>query len=782
MPSMQGRFAGVGAAAVFAIMGMLSTVWQSVAAAASATADQLARQWVAEQGWQIGWDADADRLVVVHSVPLGAAADSPGFHDARIAAFEEAFAEARRSAAEFLDASVETRTTSVARMAEISGDPALARQLTGAAASGSGYVGSTSLSDFVRVAAEATLLGLSTAQTFAVSNERGGSVAVVIAWGPRFAAAIREFDQASIEGSESLSGWFDAIDDATLSRTWGIRWVSDDAGRMRPIGFGVARVRTGMEEFAVDQASTEAIGRLGRLQGERVMASRASERLAASREGSDMPEEFASASFLEAMIEANSSVEGLRLVEIGRRFIAEDPMSGQGLAVVAIAAAGASGGPGMGSGSRREIEGSARVPAGGDRGGCPPVEPRMQPFVRGVRASGTGRSESDAVAAALLDAIRREGAKVAGDARLSRRFEEAMETVDGEIRDKASAVTVSETTTSTFASGFVHSFEVVGRSSQGTLVEVEICANLVRFDPDDPRFGLPPTLAVLPWSAAPGSVEIDGRRASPGPLAQQLENSLQRTALRSNRFQVLDDRNAADLQRYRDEIVARAERGIVDEMELVKIGKALTADFVLTGEIERLALVDSTARTPSHRRVDLRVAAQLVNVADGRIVWEGSAQQVLGGRALALARAGRQEDNRPVEDPIEQQLDPVDLALLRASRTLQASLQDYIDSLPPRGEGGGGASTPAAAATIAVVRVASGRVTFESVPGLAVGDRYAVENPVEIVLGDGRKLEDVDRVAVVRVVEVGPQLSRAEVVEGDGTEIAAGRSRLVRVP
>jgi TolB-like protein len=322
----------------------------------------------------------------------------------------------------------------------------------------------------------------------------------------------------------------------------------------------------------------------------------------------------------------------------------------------------------------------------------------------------------------------------------------------------------------------------VGRSSQGGLFEVTICANLVRFDPDDPRFGLPPTLAVFPWASLSGSIEIDGRPASPRGFAQQLENAVQRTALQSNRFQVLDERNAADLQRYRNEIVARAERGMVDEMELVKIGKALTADFVLTGEIERLAIVDKTAPTPSHRRVDLRMTARLVNVADGRIVWEDSEQLVLDGRTLALARSGRQANNQPVEDASERTLDPADLALLRASRAMQSSLQSYLESLPRRGREASSPPEAPATTAIAVVRVASGRVTFESVPGLAVGDRYAIENPVEIVLGDGRKLEDVDRIAVVRIVEIGPQLSKAEVVEGDAKEIAAGRSRMVRIP
>jgi hypothetical protein len=652
------------------------------AADGSRAAERLARQWLSEQGWHVGWDADADRLVVLQAAAIAHPPASPTFDAARARAFEDAFAQARRAAVEFEGAAVETRARRIARMAEVAGDLQLATQVAGAASGGRESIGSTSMGDFVDVAAGAVLLGLSTAQTFVAADEQGGSIAVVVAWGPRFAAAARDLDQAPLGGTEALSRWFDAVDDGTLTRTWGVRWVPDDAGRIRPVGFGVASARRGMEEFALDQASTEAIGQLGRLQGERVMSRRATASIAAAVAGRSIPPDFASASGMESVIVASSSIDGLRLVEIGRRFIAADPITGQPAIVVAMTVAG---GTDLAASNARSAVAGPAARVVDDLRGCPPVEPRMQPFVRQVRASGTGRTASDAVAEALLDAIRREGAKVAGDARLSRRFEEAMETVDGEIRDKASGITVSETATRTFSNGFVHSFEVVSRSMRGPLVDVEICANLVRFDPDDPRFGLPPTLAVLPWSAAPGSVEIDGRRANPSPFAQQLESPLQRTALRSRRFQVLDERNAANLQRYRNEVVARAERGIVDEMELVKIGKALTADFVLTGEIERLVVVDETAQTPSHRRVDLRVSARLVNVADGQIVWDGSAGQVLDGRDLALARAGRQADNRPVEDPSEEKLDPADLALLRASRTLQASLQAYLDSLPPRG-------------------------------------------------------------------------------------------------
>jgi hypothetical protein len=72
-------------------------------------------------------------------------------------------------------------------------------------------------------------------------------------------------------------------------------------------------------------------------------------------------------------------------------------------------------------------------------------------------------------------------------------------------------------------------------------------------------------------------------------------------------------------------------------------------------------------------------------------------------------------------------------------------------------------------------------VTFEAPSGIAPGDRFAVENPVVVTLSNGRTVEDVDRVAIVKVVSVRGPLAKADIVDGDGDLIEVDKSRLVRI-
>ena len=118
--------------------------------------------------------------------------------------------------------------------------------------------------------------------------------------------------------------------------------------------------------------------------------------------------------------------------------------------------------------------------------------------------------------------------------------------------------------------------------------------------------------------------------------------------------------------------------------------------------------------------------------------------------------------------------------LLRAARILDRSLLDFAETLPIPGERE--AAIPNRDADVLVLRLSLGRVTLRTMPGLAVGDRWAVENPTQVDLGGGRTVEDWDRVAIVKVAEIGTDLSKAEIVEGDSGAILPGKSRLVRVP
>lgn len=733
------------------------------------SARSLAENWVRSKGWREGWDSANQRLVAVGMASIPSSPSRPDFLDRREAGFAKAFADARSRVAEFLGAAVEAELESRSSIVEVVGDPEIAEVLTGAAAD-EAFLASDSFRDFVRVAANATVVGATPVQTFVSGDGDSAEVAVVLAWGPRYAAVVRGGVPERPPG-RPLSEYLDAIPDEDLAVTWGHRFVTDEAGRLRPVAFGLKRSRKGFDSQMFNVAEERAHGHLGRLQGERLASESATESMSASLQGTDLPERYVSASGYESLVQSRSSIDGLGLETVGRRVVT-DELSGQQLVVVAVSVVPDSGPADRGTGavSAAPDAGSEREPAAAG-GSCPPVEERMQPYVRQVRANGAAATREDAVTRALYDAIRQEGARIKGDSRLEERFAEAMESIDGEISEKVSASTDSSVTTETYANGFIHSYEVLGVRTVAGLQEVEICANVVRFDPKNPRFGLPPTVAVLPFAFGLRGFEIDGRPIDPRPFADDVEEDLDRRLGACGCLQVLDERNDAALQAVRNRIREKAAQGRVPAMELVKLGQELTADFVLSGEVDRIKVLDQDAPSPASKRAEAALDMRITNVADGTIVWTDRALVILKGRDLAMARAGRD-----IEDEIERNLSPAELAVFRAFRKIEASLQTYLDSLKEEDE------APAAPAEPVVVRVSLGQVTFEAPAGIAVGDRYAVENPVVVTLSNGRTVEDVDRVAIVKVVSVRGPLAKADIVDGDGDLIEVDKSRLVRIP
>ncbi len=734
------------------------------------SAGALADAWVRGKGWREGWDSQDRRLVAIGIASIPSPPSSPDFLDRRQAGFAKAFADARSRVAEFLAAAVEAEMESRSSIVEVVGDPEIAEALTGAAAD-EAFLAGDSFRDFVRVAANATLVGCTPVQTFVTSDGASAEVAVVLAWGPRYAAVVRG---GATDGSPGrpLSEWLASIPDDDLAVTWGHRFVTDERGRLRPVSFGLKRARAGFESQMFNVAEERAHGHLGRLQGERLASDSAMESMSASLEGTDLPERFVATSSYASFIESRSSINGLGLETVGRRVVT-DPLSGQALVVVAVSVVPDSdptnGRAGAVSGTPASDVGDK--PAAAANVSCPPVEERMQPYVRQVRANGAGSTREDAVTRALYDAIRQEGARIVGDSRLEERFAEAMESIDGEISEKVSASTDSSVNTETYANGFIHSYEVIGVRTVAGLQEVEICANVVRFDPKNPRFGLPPTVAVLPFAFGLRGFEIDGRPVDPRPFADDVEESLDRRLGACGCLQVLDERNDAALQAVRNRIREKATQGRVPPFELVKFGQELTADFVLSGELDRIEVFDQDAPTPGSKRAEAALDMRLTNVADGTIVWTDTAQVILKGRDLALARAGR-----GITDEIERSLSPAELAVFRAAQQIEASLQTYLDGLKAAEE------TSAALSEPVVVRVSLGQVTFEAPVGIAPGDRFAVENTVTVTLVNGRTAEDVDRVAIVKVVSVRGPLAKADVVDGDADLIEVNKSRLVRIP
>ncbi|MDA1106163.1 MAG: hypothetical protein O2855_06175 [Planctomycetota bacterium] len=615
-----------------------------------------AEQWLADRGYREGFNPAKATLIFVETGAVTVAPGRTGFVQARQAAYERALGACRTSAAEFLSASV--AAAAEARSSEaslITGDTEVYALASGSTATS-------------KVLADAVAAGLSPWQTF----EDSDSVTIVAALSPKYLDAIRCRGQTAANGTDARD-WVKSLDDDTLAQTLGTRFHLGADGRMQVVAFGQAPVRAGVTEMADREATVSAQGQLALLVSQAIASRSLLESASAWREGSEIPESFAATSGFEDAVKANgranfrSSVVGRRRVQVGEQEVA-----------VVVVSAGLCDEAEPVPGLTREGRGAAPVAAARD---CPKVPENMQASVRAVEATGAGKSYRDAVQSALLDAIQQQGVSVEGNATLKRRFESWLETTGAEeAREKTSASTANEENVSTHSSGMVDSYVVLEKSEADGVHTVTICANLILFDPKNPRFGLPPTAAVI-MTCGSGSLSIPGL-ADPCPRARGvLEPGLTR-ALRAAGLDVLDQASMRELDAIRDQIANRVAQGRAKVFEGLKLGEALTPDQVLLVELRELKWTaapgaESAGGIQASDQATASIDAKLVDVSTGRLLWSDSSTVQLPARDLLLVRAGKSGE------PAERGMVPWELALSRAGKSLLEKMKSGVPSQVP---------------------------------------------------------------------------------------------------
>lgn len=643
-------------------------------ATAAESAEALANAWVSAKGWSMGFDRAAHRLVVVTSATIAAKpTDHTAYIVARQAAFTNAMADARTAAAKFLNAEIASSLDLHNSVVEVLGDPALAKALTGVA-SHQGSKASSELAEAISVTAEAALVGLYACETFESTNSGdqpgvGSQIAVVAAIGPSSAGASRgQIIQAPSCESTGLEVWLNAIPEDQLARTFGVRFQFDENCIIRPVSFGQAKVQPG--SLGLDSAARLASGiaesQLNALLGEAVAAQALLESASQSGESSDTPPYFRSVTKYQDSVRA-AAKNSFGLEQVARRIV-KDPATDTSLVVVAVTIPAPAISADRGS---KPAPTSVSAPRAGV--GCPPVPPEMASSIHSTQASGSGSTKTAALESALLEVIRREGVSVKGNSVLERQFQEAMESAGGEVHEKVSSQVDQSSKVETFSKGFVYSYDVIIESNESGVWEVTICANLVRFDPKNPRFGLPPTVAVLPFVCAPGGVRVAGAAVSCEEASSPCEQAIEGALAASRSFTVLGERDQPKLRQVRDDIEHRVASGRSEEIEAVKLGRELTADFVVLGKITRAEFTGQAGQRPQNvaaaDTATATVEARMVNVSSSEVAWVKSTTVTLMGRDILLVRAGRS-----MKDPSEQALSPLQLAVSRAAAELADSL------------------------------------------------------------------------------------------------------------
>lgn len=693
-------------------------------------------------------DADG-MLVALESEGVGVPPSAADYIARRQDAYALAAARAKSSIARQMAARIKADLQSESRLEQVIGDRELARALVGLASgdkSAAAKLGQE-LESLVTVAAEASLRGFSLAQTFEVVEGDRAEVAVVGVVSPSSQAWAKD-GATVIERGEPLDDWLRDMPADVLCRTLGTRFVPDGAGRMHLVAFAQqqADAEGPLDEAARSVAEAASIGLASESIAVAVSATSWSRSVSSTKKVQDLKPEWTQVkSFLQS-IESSSGDEAIRArvrTLLPRRV--RDPIAERDVWVVASVAALGGAPP-----ARRDATAA-----------CPDVPEEIASSIRQIDARGEGPTYEDAVRSALRDAIRQEGVFVESDQDLRREFVQQMSRVNEEVSRKSEVTTRGSERSRTFADGFIHSYAVIQGDPDGQArgrVAVRICANVVRFDPSNPRFGGVPTIAVLPAMVRAGAVKVDGRPIDAVGHARSVEAIVERClADAPKRYRLLDSAGAPAVQAVRDDIRARAERGDVPPAELMKLGQQLTADYVVLVEVDRLEFTGAAGNFPEIRPDDVAVAeirCRIVNVADGSVVpWNCRADVRLGfADGLGL----------PDRDEQERMMAPIDVARHRSERRIDESLRQFL-GLPAVGAAAPRESTGA----VRVVRVSATEVSLDaSNPLVRVGARFLVENPVSVTVG-GRVLIDRDRVAVIQVASIRDGIAKARAIEGD---------------
>lgn len=717
-------------------------------------ARQIAEAWVRDQGWPNGRTPSGLPVIITSARVPGTTSDVT-YPTAVRSAFDKAMNDARQEAANYLAAKVRAEINQIDKVVEVIGDPELAKAICGAAAD-EAFMEEERQRALIEVVAAVAMTGFTTLQTAVATDGAGNTeVAVVSAISPRTIIAL---GGGRIEGDAkgaSLADWFAAIPEDVLARTEGIRMKCDERGLRVPVCF--ERVFSDSQPLIMDgrlaAAQTAAKSRLARLAAESVTCRSLENRLAERKEGQGMPAQFRNRQDFEREVNArvDAAVDGVGVM--GRRKV-RDPDSGRDMVVIAMS---------LDSGGAATP--TAKPPCSE---GCPPIpEANIAARARQVCASGTGPSRSAAIKSALLDAVSRGGARVDGTEVQQRQYEEAVRKYGDQLESLLKASVKNEQSITVLTSGFVHSFDVLEERevAAGTL-EVSICANLLRFDPKDPRFGAPPTIAVAIDPTSRGRIAGVANADATDKSIRLVARTVEQILAGSDKYVLVDEGNTPALRRYREEILDRVKRGESPPLEAAKLGQQLSADFVFVVRIEAefSGGNDAFPKILAGDAASAMVDAKVLNVATGEVPWFSPPISVrMIGRELLEARAGKDP-----KLPDAKNLPPIDIVCNRVCRDLATAMRENGRFAEPRRAG-----------ALRIERVFRDTVTLSGGDGsIRAGATLKVFNAIPVNLPGGRVVVDRDEVAELLVTSVDADLIKAKVVVGDPALILPQKSEV----
>lgn len=404
----------------------------------------------------------------------------------------------------------------------------------------------------------------------------------------------------------------------------------------------------------------------------------------------------------------------------------------------------------------------APAPASGDP--CPPGS-SDEGVIRLV-STGTGRNKAEAIQNALLYAVKQVNEnRVSGDIRMKKKFADAIEDVDGRLRQSLSVNTDIDEQVDSLSNGLVKGYRVlyegglrplVTPNSQGDAYQVDLCVDIPQFDPDRPRPGQRSTIAFLGLRTGKAQFEIGGEWVPARDPANEFENEVVTYLTSEKRFTVLD---RAYLDEWRGEIDMIKEAVASRDMsmdELRNVGRMLSADYVLVGTLQEVSFkqwdeyVAIRKRNEARALLNINVHLRMIRTATGEIMFSDGFNRtwMLPEIGELLGRYGN-----------------MDRSLLAAKEAAMALLPRVLGEV---------AKESAAQAKIRVIKVGLDEfVLANDDRSVREGDElivYATEN-IEF---EGKTYASESAVARLGVLKVQGPVVTAKFLEGDASAVKVG--------
>jgi len=234
-----------------------------------------------------------------------------------------------------------------------------------------------------------------------------------------------------------------------------------------------------------------------------------------------------------------------------------------------------------------------------------------------ITVSMTAETELEAIRYALAEAVSRtQGAEVSVGGQLHPELSEVVRRLELKFDPKGG----EEFHVRNVSHGYVRSYEVLETTRGEEGVTVSVRANVLGYDPNNPRPGARTSVLVQGFRLAAGAVQLDRPATGQVQLQEDLRRDLTRRLVTSNKFSVLTDANVGQEVTSAIGKASPTPASVREELR-VQLG----ADYVVRGVIDRVYIHSetSTVKLTGHTNVtkvaEVSASLELMRVATGAI-------------------------------------------------------------------------------------------------------------------------------------------------------------------